>query len=72
MPVRQPLFLPPSLPPTLKKNSISIAHTLLFSSPSFYLCSLPQTFVFVKDGEVKGRLVGANPDKLREAVFRFL
>lgn len=30
------------------------------------------TFVFVKDGEVKGRLVGANPDKLREAVFRFL
>lgn len=28
-----------------------------------------QTFLFVKNGEVQGRLVGANPDKLREAVF---
>jgi len=31
-----------------------------------------QTFLFVKNGEVAGRLVGANPDKLREAVFRYL
>ena len=30
------------------------------------------TFVFVKEGVVKGKVVGANPDKLREAVFRYL
>lgn len=48
-------------------QSFVSAHT----HPSFSSSS-HKTFLFVKNGEVQGRLVGANPDKLREAVHRYL
>ncbi|EKU21682.1 thioredoxin-1 [Nannochloropsis gaditana CCMP526] len=41
------------------------------TAKKFEVSQMP-TFIFVKNSEVKGRLVGANPDKLREAVFRLL
>ena len=61
--------------PTNPRNPVCI----LIDAPTpptnhffFAVLLYTQTFVFVKGGEIQGKLVGANPEKLREAIFRYL